>query len=54
MTFQAAIQAELIAAIVNKCGCDATKAAAELAIARKVAKQLGLPLADTLHTLGLV
>lgn len=54
MTFQAAINAELIAAIVAKCGVSAERAAQELRAAKATAKTLGLLLADTLQTLGLV
>ena len=54
MTFQAAIHADLIAAIVTKCGVNYARAEAELQAAKKTAKTLGLPLADTLKTLGLV
>ncbi len=54
MTFQQAITADLIGSIVAKCGVSKERAAAELKTAAKTAKTLGLPLADTLKTLGLV
>lgn len=53
MTFQAAIQADLIAAIVALCNVSQERAAAELKAAAKTAKETGLPLADTLQMLGL-
>jgi hypothetical protein len=54
MTFNKAIKSDLIAAIVARCGITKERAAAELKAAAKTAKTLGLPLADTLKTLGLV
>jgi hypothetical protein len=54
MTFQAAITADLIAAIVARCGVSQERAAAELKAATKTAKATGLPVADTLKMLGLV
>lgn len=54
MNFKAAIHAVLIAAIVTKCGVSYARAKAELQAAKKTAKKLGLPLAVTLKTLGLV
>lgn len=54
MTFQAAIQADLIAAIVARCNVSKERAEAELKAAAKTAKMTGLPLADTLQSLGLV
>jgi hypothetical protein len=54
MTFQQAIQTELIAAIVARCSVSQERAAAELKAAAKAAKATGLPLADTLKMLGLV
>ena len=54
MTFEQAIQADLINSIVAACGISQERAAAELKIAKKVAKQLGLTVAETLLTMGLV
>jgi len=54
MTFHQAITADLIASIVARCGITKERAAAELKAATKTANTLGLPLADTLKTLGLV
>jgi hypothetical protein len=54
MTFQAAIDNSLIAAIIARCNVSAERAAKELQAARRTAKATGLPLADALQTLGLV
>lgn len=54
MTFQAAITAQLTADIAAFCNIDTARAARELSVAKKTAKALGLPLADTLRNLGLV
>jgi hypothetical protein len=54
MTFKKAIKSELIAAIVARCGITKERANVELQAAAKTAKTMGLPLADTLKTLGLV
>lgn len=51
---QALINKQLIAEIAAFCEVDEARAALELTLAKKTAKTLGLPLADTLHTLGLV
>jgi hypothetical protein len=51
---QAAINKDLIAAIVAHCGVSHERAAKELKAAKAAAKTLGLPLADTLVQAGLV
>lgn len=53
MTFQAAITADLIAAIVAKCGVSEERAARELRTAKKTAKATGLTVAEVLHTMGM-
>lgn len=54
MNFQAAITAQLTAEIAAFCKIDAARAARELSAAKKVAKTMGLTVAETLHHLGLV
>lgn len=49
-----AIDIELTAAICEKCGISADRAAKELKAAKVASKTTGLPLADTLVHLGLV
>ena len=54
MTIAQAIHAELIAAIIAKCGVTPARAAVELKAAKATAKATGLTLAETLGHLGLV
>lgn len=54
MTFQQAITADLIASIVAKCQVSSEQANKMLKNAKATAKDMGLPLAETLVFLGFV